>query len=49
MRGFYWLVEGELAGCSRPGSERGRDDCGANADALEADLDWLRDRASGRC
>lgn len=39
MQGFYWLVEGELAGCSCPGSERGGGEV-----ALATDLAWLRDR-----
>lgn len=48
MRGFYWLVEGELAGCGRPGhiaSRRGSapgDDEAATA--LDTDLAWLREQ-----
>jgi atypical dual specificity phosphatase len=40
---FYWLVEGELAGCSRPGNESGVRNQGKDADrpALASDLDWL--------
>ena len=34
MQGFYWLIEGELAGCSRPG--------GRGGETLETDLEWLR-------
>ncbi len=38
MRGFYWLIEDELAGCGRPGGHR--DD----AELLERDLGWLREQ-----
>lgn len=41
MSGFYWLVEGELAGCGRPGGRR--DD----AELLERDLGWLREQGIG--
>ncbi len=41
MRGFYWLVEDELAGCGRPGGQR--DD----AELLERDLSWLREQGIG--
>jgi len=34
-QGFYWLIEGALAGCGRPGLRRGED-------ALDADLAWLQ-------
>jgi atypical dual specificity phosphatase len=34
LQGFYWMIEGELAGCSRPG--------GRGGETLEADLEWLR-------
>ena len=43
MHRFYWLVDGELAGCSRPG---GRIGGGGEAD-LEADLAELRERGVG--
>lgn len=51
MRGFYWLIEGALAGCPRPGgglAMRG----GAATDeealaALGADLAWLREQGIG--
>jgi atypical dual specificity phosphatase len=51
MRGFYWLIEGALAGCPRPGggvAMRG----GAPIDeealtALDADLAWLREQGIG--
>lgn len=54
LPGFYWLIDGEIAGCSRPGvtqpSGRGayRPDDGSSQaradpdDALERDLAWLR-------
>jgi len=41
MSGFYWLVEGELAGCGRPGGRR--DD----AELLERDLAFLREQGIG--
>jgi atypical dual specificity phosphatase len=49
MQGFYWLIEGALAGCPRPGSRRGeRAGDGApeerDAAALDEDLAWLRER-----
>jgi atypical dual specificity phosphatase len=49
MQGFYWLIEGALAGCPRPGSRRGERADGRppeerEADALDADLLWLRSR-----
>ena len=44
---FYWLIEGQLAGCARPGEPRrephgtgGEDDVGI-AEALSRDLEWL--------
>ncbi|MBF6589724.1 MAG: dual specificity protein phosphatase family protein [Ktedonobacterales bacterium] len=43
MRGFYWLIEGTLAGCALPGG-RGRDRGGAT---LEDDLAWLRGQGIG--
>jgi atypical dual specificity phosphatase len=54
MRGFYWLVEGALAGCGRPGG-RGRvgrfggapGADGATTAALDEDLAWLRERGIG--
>lgn len=33
MRGFYWLIDGQLAGCARPG--------GRGGETLDADLAWL--------
>lgn len=49
MHGFYWLIEGALAGCPRPGYRRGdRADNhtteAQGATALDEDLAWLRDR-----
>lgn len=41
MRSFYWLIDGELAGCGRPGGHR--DD----AELLERDLSWLREQGIG--
>lgn len=52
MQGFYWLIEGWLAGCPRPGSRRGgrpRDAVPDERDAaaLAEDLAWLRARGIG--
>lgn len=48
MDGFYWLIDGALAGCARPGARRGRAATGpAAAAALEDDLAWLRERGVG--
>lgn len=52
---FYWLVDGVLAGCSRPGgAPRGRETRPGPEhgdppalDALEHDLAWLRARGIG--
>jgi len=41
MGGFYWLLDGELAGCGQPGGRR--DD----AELLERDLVWLREQGIG--
>jgi atypical dual specificity phosphatase len=50
MHGFYWLIEGELAGCSRPGGAArplwGPGEAVSGA-ALAADLTWLRERGIG--
>lgn len=41
MERFYWLIEGRIAGCSRPGGSRGE------PAELEADLARLRDQGIG--
>lgn len=41
MHRFYWLVEGAIAGCSRPGAGDGRPGEASPAQ-LDADLSWLR-------
>lgn len=50
-RGFYWLIEGALAGCGRPGRWSRRDgegdDPAAAATALDDDLRWLRAQGIG--
>lgn len=50
-RGFYWLIDGALAGCGRPGSWSRRDgegaDLAAATAALDADLRWLREQGAG--
>jgi atypical dual specificity phosphatase len=54
MRGFYWLIDGLLAGCSRPGGrERGnpfeskREALPEQADRLDDDLLWLKQQGIG--
>ena len=49
MRGFYWLIDGVLAGCSRPGARdrRGLTGDADAAAALDADLAWLRGQGVG--
>lgn len=55
ISGFYWLIEGTLAGCSRPGvrtdrGDRGRSsayDLARSAQALDDDLAWLRECGIG--
>lgn len=50
MQGFYWLIEGQLAGCPRPGSCRDDRPDGLPERALAAldkDLTWLRTRGIG--
>lgn len=51
MRGFYWLIDGMLAGCARPGSSAIRRDGALDGDdaltALDADLAWLCERGIG--
>lgn len=57
ISGFYWLIEGMLAGCSRPGVSSGRGGApGESAHAmrgpqtslaLDDDLEWLRERGIG--
>lgn len=51
MHSFYWLLEGRLAGCSRPGVRGGAaghgwrgaaDETPAALDALAEDIMWLR-------
>ncbi len=46
--GFYWLLDGALAGCGRPGRWSRRDGEGADeaaaTAALDDDLSWLRAR-----
>lgn len=44
---FYWLIDGQLAGCARPGGHRsGLDEAGGGSEtgaaaALERDIAWL--------
>lgn len=56
MPGFYWLINDELAGCSRPGAaqtreQRSRQEGGQEQpdplEALERDLVWLRRQGIG--
>lgn len=44
MHGFYWVIDGVLAGCSRPGvRQRG----GGSPGDLDDDLVWLRRQGIG--
>ncbi|HEY7347780.1 MAG TPA: dual specificity protein phosphatase family protein [Ktedonobacterales bacterium] len=54
MRGFYWLIEGLLAGCPRPGGRGGgnpfareKDAHSEEADRLDDDLLWLNQQGIG--
>ncbi len=51
MQGFYWLIEGRLAGCPRPGSHRGDNSGNTSPEqeqaTLDEDLAWLRMRGIG--
>ncbi len=58
MRSFFWLIDGVLAGCGRPGfrgvgggrgpgSRPAFDDTPEALAALEADLVWLREQGIG--
>jgi atypical dual specificity phosphatase len=49
IAGFYWLLDGALAGCSRPGARGARNigDSSEAAEALAGDLDWLRSQGIG--
>ncbi len=47
MRGFYWLIDGVLAGSSCPGGWPIRGAEVEPAPALDADLGWLRERGIG--
>lgn len=54
MQTFYWLIEGELAGCSCPGADRlgshrlnGEGDRVEVAARLDEDLGWLREHGIG--
>lgn len=44
---FYWLIDGALAGCSRPGSRVRRESRVSHTDALGDDLAALRERGIG--
>jgi len=53
MLGFYWFVNGVLAGCARPGGHggerRGRSapEASVSPPALDDDLAWLREQGIG--
>ena len=58
LPGFYWLIDGAIAGCSRPGvtetpGQRSRRDDGDDrgevdpGEALDRDLTWLRRQGIG--
>lgn len=42
MRGFYWLIDGALGGCSRPGVLNPERHGSSSPEVLENDLTWLR-------
>src|SRR5271166_3331584 len=46
LQRFYWLIDGSLAGCSRPGGSQisPRVPTAANLAALAADLAWLNEQ-----
>lgn len=48
---FYWLIEGALAGCPRPGGRRARQAAATEApgapEPLDDDLAWLRRQGIG--
>ena len=44
---FYWIMDGALAGCARPGGHERRERGMTHANALEADLAELRERGIG--
>lgn len=54
MRGFYWVIEGLLAGCPRPGGrdrsnpfESKKDGLPEEGNRLDADLTWLEEQGIG--
>ena len=57
MRGFYWLIEGLLAGCPRPGGTNGQgmgttfrrneEMLPEKVDGLDDDLAWLKQQGVG--
>ena len=48
MQSFYWLIEGVLAGCGRPGQrQRAHNGAAPAPDPLAADLSWLKAHGIG--
>jgi len=54
MHGFYWVIEGVLAGCPRPGGrergnpfERKKEGRSEEGDRLDDELTWLEERGVG--
>jgi atypical dual specificity phosphatase len=53
MRGFYWVIDGLLAGCPRPGGRErsnpfeGRKDDSETDHRLDEDLTWLEEQGIG--
>jgi atypical dual specificity phosphatase len=54
MRGFYWLIEGMLAGCPRPGGrdrsnpfESKKETLPEEGNQLDDDLTWLEEQGIG--
>lgn len=47
MLSFYWLVEGQVAGCSRPGGSNRISSSTVDRQTLVADLRWLKEQGIG--
>ena len=54
MRGFYWVIDGLLAGCPRPGGrergnpcERKKEGLSEEGERLDEELTWLEEQGVG--
>ena len=54
MRGFYWVIDGLVAGCPRPGGrerghpfERKKDGRSEEGEKLDQELTWLEEQGVG--